>query len=96
MAKNRKAEDRTAQLAVLIEKGAEALAHEVLDLQEELAAANSDEALATLKAQLAETTEKLQATEATKGNAMPVVKLKGGMHQINGGVRHKGEILTPE
>jgi hypothetical protein len=67
-------------LQALVEQGAEALAQQVLDLQE----------------QLTETTEKLRATEATKGNAFPVKKLKGGSYQINGSLRTVDGILTPE
>jgi hypothetical protein len=67
-------------LAALIATGAEALAQQVLDLQD----------------QLTETTEKLRATEATKGNAFPVKKLKGGSYQINGSLRTLAGILTPE
>lgn len=66
-------------LQALVEQGAEALAQQVLDLQD----------------QLTETTEKLRATEATKGNPFPVKKLKSGSYQVNGGIRHEGVVLSP-
>lgn len=67
-------------LEELIAQGAESLAQQVLTLQE----------------QLEETTEKLRATEATKGNPNPVVKLKSGSYQVLGGISHEGVKLSPK
>lgn len=74
------AKKNNAALEELIALGAEELAKQVVALQE----------------QLAETTDKLRATEQTKGNPNPVVKLKSGNYQLLGSVRHEGVVLSPK
>ncbi|MBL8002850.1 MAG: hypothetical protein JNL05_12915 [Flavobacteriales bacterium] len=94
MAKKKNVEDRAAELAGLVEKGAEALAQQVLDLQDELAAAKEAGDTAELERQVQDLTERLAAVEATKGDKRPVVKVKGKQCLIVAAhVLHEGKKL---
>lgn len=73
------------------------LATKVTDLEHQLANATPDEDVAELERQLQDLTDRLAATEATKGDPRPVVKVAGEQHLIMvPKVRIDGEELTAE